>query len=242
MSNKKYELLKDDTITINNKTLYRIKALIDFDNVCAGDLGGYIEKEENLSHEGDCWVYDYAKVFDSAEVSGNAKIFDDAKVYGRTFIYDNAQISDYAEVYDYAEIYNNTIIYDYAKVFDNAIVRDHAKVYGNANVYSLAEIEGNAEIYDNAKIHSTVIIGGYTKICGDNEIVYCDDYLTISKIGSRDDTITFIKSVDNKIKVTTGCFYGNLKTFKRKVWMKHYFNKYAKEYKLAIKLAKIKFK
>ena len=57
MTQKKYELLKNDTITaLNGKTLYRIKALINFDVVVAGSLGGYIEKEDNLAHSGNAWV------------------------------------------------------------------------------------------------------------------------------------------------------------------------------------------
>ena len=54
MTQKKYELLKNDTITApNGKTLYRIRALIDFSVVVAGSLGGYIEKEDNLAHSGN---------------------------------------------------------------------------------------------------------------------------------------------------------------------------------------------
>ena len=45
---KKYELLKDDTIEHLSRTLYRIKALITFGAVVAGELGGYIEAEKNL--------------------------------------------------------------------------------------------------------------------------------------------------------------------------------------------------
>ena len=37
--------------------MYRIKSLIDFEDVKAGDLGGYVEKEENLSQSGNAWVY-----------------------------------------------------------------------------------------------------------------------------------------------------------------------------------------
>ena len=48
--NKKYELLKDDTITTSSgKTLYRIKALVAIGLLVApGELGGYIENEKNL--------------------------------------------------------------------------------------------------------------------------------------------------------------------------------------------------
>lgn len=48
---KKYELT-DKTMEINNRTLFRIRALRDFGNVKAGDLGGFVETEDNLSHEG----------------------------------------------------------------------------------------------------------------------------------------------------------------------------------------------
>lgn len=59
----KYEMLQDDKIKIGGRILYRIKALKDFkddelyQDVKAGDLGGYVEKEKNLSQEGNCWVY-----------------------------------------------------------------------------------------------------------------------------------------------------------------------------------------
>ena len=45
-----------------SRTLCRIKALKDFGDVKAGDLGGYIEDYKNLSHDGNCWIYDNAKV------------------------------------------------------------------------------------------------------------------------------------------------------------------------------------
>ena len=54
MTQKKYELLQNDTLTTpNGKTLYRIKSLINFGVVVAGSLGGYIEKEDTLTHTGN---------------------------------------------------------------------------------------------------------------------------------------------------------------------------------------------
>lgn len=52
---KKYELTKE-FIEHCGRRLFRIRALIDFGNVKAGDLGGYVEKEENLSQEGNAPV------------------------------------------------------------------------------------------------------------------------------------------------------------------------------------------
>jgi hypothetical protein len=80
MTDKKFELT-ETTIGLNNITLYRIKALRDFADVKAGDLGGYLETEFNLSHEGNAWVYDNAQVF------GDAWVFDNARVSGNAWVY-----------------------------------------------------------------------------------------------------------------------------------------------------------
>ena len=71
---KKYELT-DETINIGNVTLHRIRAVRDFGDVKAGDLGGFIEKEENLSHEGDCWVYDTTWLSGDGVLSGDALVW-----------------------------------------------------------------------------------------------------------------------------------------------------------------------
>ena len=87
----KYELTKN-FIEHNGKKLYQIKALKNFGYVRAGDLGGYIEKESNLSQEGYCWVYDEAKVY------GYAKVYDNAEVSGNAEVYGNAYVRGYAQV------------------------------------------------------------------------------------------------------------------------------------------------
>ena len=66
---KKYELVESSKIILKNVILYRIKALVDIPNIVkAGELGGYIESEENLSHEGNCWVGDDAYVYNNAYI------------------------------------------------------------------------------------------------------------------------------------------------------------------------------
>ena len=60
----KYKLT-NKTRVINGITLHQIQALTNFSDVKAGDLGGWIEREENLSQEGNCWVYDDARVYDN---------------------------------------------------------------------------------------------------------------------------------------------------------------------------------
>ena len=50
---KKYALIKSDSIVFNGVTLYRIKALRDIDEsfIKKGDIGGYVESKNNLSHD-----------------------------------------------------------------------------------------------------------------------------------------------------------------------------------------------
>ena len=79
---KKFKLTSEFIVDISGVKLFRIKALIEFGNVKAGDLGGYIEKEENLSHMGDAWVFGDARVSGNARVSGDAQVSGDARVSG----------------------------------------------------------------------------------------------------------------------------------------------------------------
>ena len=97
---KKFELTSNTKIFLGRK-LFQIKALVSFEDVKEGDFGGYIEKEENLSHDGDAWVYGNAKVCSNAEVCGNAKVCGDAEVSG------NAWVSGDAEVYGNAWVYGD---------------------------------------------------------------------------------------------------------------------------------------
>ena len=63
---KKFELTAEFVTNVFGKKLFRIKALVAFGNVEKGELGGFIEKEDNLSHGGNAWVSG------NAQVSGNA--------------------------------------------------------------------------------------------------------------------------------------------------------------------------
>lgn len=64
---KKYELT-EETFAVDGHVLRRIKALRDFGDVRKGDIGGWIENKDNLSHDDDCWVHGNAKVHGNAEV------------------------------------------------------------------------------------------------------------------------------------------------------------------------------
>ena len=68
---KKFELTSE-FVTFLGKTLFRIKALVSFGDVAEGELGGFIERENNLDQSGDAWVSGDAQVFGNARVCGDA--------------------------------------------------------------------------------------------------------------------------------------------------------------------------
>ena len=102
---KKYELT-EETVTVYGKTLYRIRAVRDFGSVKTGEFGGYIEKEENLSHFGNAWIYGDARVFGNAWDYGDARVSENAWVYGDARVSGDARVFDNAWVYGNAEVFN----------------------------------------------------------------------------------------------------------------------------------------
>jgi len=95
---KKYELT-NETLEWNGCTLHRIRALRDFGDVRTGDLGGWVESEHNLSHEGNCWLYDDAKAYDGAWLAGEAKAYDSAELIDHAHAFGNARLSGDVHVY-----------------------------------------------------------------------------------------------------------------------------------------------
>lgn len=76
---KKYDFT-DEMKVFGGITLRRIVALRDFGDVKAGDKGGWIEKEENLSQDGNAWVCGNARICGDAQVCGDARVCGDAHV------------------------------------------------------------------------------------------------------------------------------------------------------------------
>ena len=110
---KKYEILENIFIQPEDGVkLYRIRALRDIGMVKKGQLGGFIEREYNLSQDGESWVGGNAWVSMNARVRDNAIVSGDAIVYGRAKISDNAIVTDNAKVYGNVKIGGNSLIKD----------------------------------------------------------------------------------------------------------------------------------
>ena len=126
---KKYELTQN-TFTIAMEDLYQIKALQDFGDVKAGDLGGYIKSEKNLSQKGDCWVYPGSFAYEDATITGSSKILNGAHICGNAEI-DDSIIKDVGTlVCDYSKVIRSTVkggawIHHDVKVCDSIISNDN---------------------------------------------------------------------------------------------------------------------
>ncbi len=169
--NKKYELIDEPKYIIKKqrtkkrirRQLYRIRALKDFGDVKAGDLGGFVRSEDNLSQKGNCWVYDDSIVTDEAE------IHNDAIIKNNSYIYGHAVVSDYA-------IINNSCVSDHAFVFGKACILEDSSVFGNAiisgntHVYEKSAVLGHVQVYDDTLIYGGSTVQGSAKIHGKSRI------------------------------------------------------------------------
>ena len=125
----KYKLTNNTITASDGLVLHQIQALRDFGDVRKDELGGWIEKEGNLSQYGRCWVYDEAQVYgdaivcDSAWVYGNARVYDCARVCGDAQITDNAVVCGSAWVHGDTYVYGDAIISGDANILINTWVR-----------------------------------------------------------------------------------------------------------------------
>ncbi len=154
----------------NNLNLRRIVALRNFSTIKEGEVGGYIESEYNLSHDGDCWISGNAKVFVNARVFGNAQVSGDARVSGNSEVFGNAQVFGSAKVFGNAWVFGNAKVFGNAWVFGNAKVFGNAEVYGSAQVFGSAKVFGNAWVFGNAKVFGNAEVYGNSQAYGNARV------------------------------------------------------------------------
>lgn len=103
MGMTKYKLT-DETKEHLGRTLHRIVCVTAFADVAAGELGGWIESENNLDQYDNAWVSGNAQVYDNAWVYGDARVYGEAQVSGNARVSGNAQVEKTA---DYIVLKNN---------------------------------------------------------------------------------------------------------------------------------------
>lgn len=178
---KKYALTKD-FMRIDGHFVKRIVALKNFGEIKKGVKGGWVQSEDNLSQEGDCWIYPDGVVVQNAVVKDNAKVYSGV-VCNSAVIKDDAIIGRTHCKFGKPHIMGNATICENAQVHDNAIVGDFATMSGNSNATDYARVEGNAILtddthifhyaymFDNAKLKDNAFLCGHAKIGGETTLV-----------------------------------------------------------------------
>ena len=163
---KKYELVPDQQIVAAGTTLYRIRALKDFGKVKAGNLGGFVGSERNLSQDGNCWVADEAQVYDEAVVSDDALIYGRGRVYGHARVSDRGQVLGNGQVFENGWVFKNGLVFDNAKVFGAAQVRDNGLAYGDSEIFDNVRVVNSGQVCDHARIGGRTVVDGHEKASG----------------------------------------------------------------------------
>ncbi len=124
---KKY-IFTELTFRYAGRILHEIQAVRDFGNVKKGETGGFIESEENLSHDGNAWVADGALVYDHAEISENALVAGDSIAAGHAVVCGNAQLL------------SKSAVYDSVVVCGDAVVENHSFITGDVKIFGQAKV------------------------------------------------------------------------------------------------------
>lgn len=123
--------------TVIYRNVHRIQALIDIPEIGVkkGDLGGFVECEYNLSHEGNCWI------FDEATVIGNAQVFENALVKGNAHMLENSKAYGESIIRGETILKGHTVINDYCVITKKVCISGNASFHGNIRICGDIKIE-----------------------------------------------------------------------------------------------------
>lgn len=149
------------------KDAYRIRALVDLPkhNVRAGDIGGFITGEHNLSQHGESWVGDDALVIKNGLVTDDAYAGDYTRLTGRALLMDDACAVDHATMCGetracgYAQLSGTSLVCDNAQFFDHVRVSDDATVEGNVTMHGNSQVYADARMSGDVQLRSHMAVG-----------------------------------------------------------------------------------
>ena len=122
--------------------LHRIRALRDVGlDVKAGDLGGFVEREENLSQADNAWIYDDAIAAGSAVVDQHSQLRDWAVACESAYISQGSVMSGNARAEGFAFLRG-------AKLSESALASSHAMVLNDQDHPEWSpHVSGNCAVY-----------------------------------------------------------------------------------------------
>lgn len=172
--------LTNNIIDVDGHKLHQIVAARDIPEIGVqeGDLGGYVESERNLSHQGTSWifagkVYEQASVTDGATVRGtNVRVHDKACLNGGFTAYDDVHLygnfrgTGCGKAAGRVDACDNTMIRGSGFATDGTIMRHRATVGGNARASASAVLTGTVELTGNFEAvggnYCQGVLGGFS--------------------------------------------------------------------------------
>lgn len=119
-----------------------------------GDLGGFVQSQDNLSQEESCWIFHNAIVAEEAVVAGNAQIHDTAVIRGNALVSGSAVIRNHSLVEDHAIITAGVVeaesrISGEAWITESQWTKEAPRIC-NSLVYG--KLSGNVRLYSGAQV------------------------------------------------------------------------------------------
>lgn len=182
MQNTKYEIT--GIVHSQYPFLHRIRALRNIgDKVKAGDLGGFVESEQNLSFEpGDeAWLFDDSICCNEARVDKNSILKDNAEVSGWAYVSGGSTLSCTVKAADSAYICGARLSFGCMALGKAMIVPSHKTgrapmLGGDIFIYGVVSgdvrVAGKLVVMENEKIQNSTldtlnIVSGHRTITPD---------------------------------------------------------------------------
>lgn len=124
------------------------------DDVMVGDLGGYIERESNLSQCGLAWVANGACAYENAKICGDAILGKGAQLFGRAMLTDEVMVSGAARIGGVTVVRNSITIVGAVVTTGNTMIYGSGTLSAN---YSELDISDLRSIY----LHDGIQVSAY---------------------------------------------------------------------------------
>ena len=167
ISNQKYEIT--DMAHEEYPFLHRIRALRDIcGEIRAGDIGGFVESESNLSAEpGDCaWIFDDAIAAGNAYVDMGSYLRKNAVACGNAYVSRGSVLSNHAHAEDDAYL-------------RGAVMNGSARVSGCAQIISVPSQFGTPLLSGHCQVYGSV--RGDVRVTGTAVILPGEEILNDTK-------------------------------------------------------------
>jgi len=173
---KLYRIISNKTFSIKRPKLGTVsqessKILYETITIKRYEIGGWVQKLDNLDQTSPVWIDNNAKVLNDALITNGSYIADQSIVYGNAYI-DNSFIANYAKIYDDARVINSWVG-DLASCKNDCVVKN-SKILNQSMIFQKAQINnvctfGGSFINENATVNNS-ILKDFSQIGGDANV------------------------------------------------------------------------